>query len=88
MPIWKRGQNNRDFHELAEKILDDPEQYADYYWTQDDEFAFNLFTVRDDYGLYAYSSHYYNAQTEEYASMDRFGYSEGDSNRWWLEEND
>ena len=84
--IWM--QNNREFHELGGKILADPETYADYYRTPDGEFAFNLFSIRDDFGLYVYSSHYYNAQTGVYDSINRLGYSEGASTRWWLEEND
>lgn len=81
--IWT--QNNRAFHELGGKILADPEQYADYYRTPDGEFVFNLFAIRDDYGLYAYSAHYYDARTRTHRSADRFGYSEGAPTRWWLE---
>lgn len=82
--IWV--QNNRAFHELGGKILADPAQYADYYRTPDGEFVFDLFAIRDDYGLYPYSVHYYNAQTGEHKSADRLGYSEGNPTRWWLEE--
>lgn len=59
---------------------------VDDYQTPDGEFVFNLFSIRDDYGLYAYSAHYYNAQTGAHRSMDRLGYSEGAPTRWWLEE--